>query len=132
MSFNVKIKIGYVTNFFEFVHYQVNKLIAIDPAGPIWDRHPVEYRLHRTDADIVHVLHTSDGFVGLEDPIGDVDFYPNGLNNQPVGCPNSKEVKCGCRKIRTITPPFHHNQGKLPYQIYSHCRFVCLVDYQLL
>ena len=109
-------------------------MIAIDPAGAIWDRHPAEYRLHRTDAEIVHVLHTSKGFYGLEDPIGDVDFYPNGLNNQPESCPNSNEVNCGCTKLpMSRIPPFlDHNQGMLPFQVYYN-KFlnyvVCLVYY---
>ena len=104
-------------------------MIAIDPAGAIWDRHPAEYRLHRTDAEIVHVLHTSKGFYGLEDPIGDVDFYPNGLNNQPVDCPNSNEVKCGCpEKWSAIPPFFDHNQGIFPFQVYPYCCALHLID----
>ena len=59
--------------------------MALDPAGAIFDWHPPKYRLHKNDAKVVHVFHTSARFLGLEDPIGHVNFYPNGLwNNQPL------------------------------------------------
>ena len=43
--------------------------------------------------------------MGIEDAIGDVDFYPNGLwDNQPIDCPNSNCVTCGCQKEWTYLP----------------------------
>ena len=92
----------------------VDKIFAIDPAGPIFDHHPPDFRLDRGDATVVHALHTSSGYYGLEDPIADVDFYPNGLwNNQPLDCPNSASFKCGCPKAWTSVHhwsfPWHYN-----------------------
>jgi len=40
-------------------------------------------RVDKSDADLVHVIHTS--ILGLEKSIGDADFYPNGGKKQP-GC----------------------------------------------
>ena len=95
-----------------FYLIKVDKILAIDPAGAIYDYHPPEYRLNKGDASVVHVLHTSSGFSGLEDAIADVDFYPNGLwNNQPLDCPNSASFQCGCPKIWTSTPGFYNNIG---------------------
>lgn len=92
--------------------------MGIDPAGPIFDQHSSKYRLDKNDANVVHVLHTSTPFSGLEDPIGHNDFYPNGLwDNQPETCPNSDQSVCGCPKEWTTTPNsiypfFHNNQGE--------------------
>ena len=91
---------------------KVDKILAIDPAGPIFDHHPPEFRLNKGDASVVHALHTSSGYSGLEDAIADVDFYPNGLwDNQPLDCPNSASFQCGCPKQWTLTPSFYHNIG---------------------
>jgi len=40
-------------------------------------------RIDRSDAARVQVIHTS--ILGLEEPIGNADFYPNGGKSQP-GC----------------------------------------------
>ena len=94
-----------------FIIIQVDKILGIDPAGAIFDYHPSEFRLDKSDASVVHVLHTSGypGFSGLEDTIADVDFYPNGMwHNQPIDCPNSESFKCGCSEISL----FWSNEGK--------------------
>ena len=98
---------------------QVDKILALDPAGAIFDHHPPEYRLNKEDATVVHALHTSSGFYGLEDPIADLDFYPNGLwENQPLDCPDSAMSQCGCPKEWTSCPGlqfpwFYNNMGVL-------------------
>ena len=108
-----------------YLIFEVDKILAVDPAGPIFDHHPPEYRLSQGDATVVHVLHTSSGFYGLEDAIADVDFYPNGLwDNQPLDCPNSSTFRCGCPKEwSTISVPqfpwFYHNMGMIPLSSYA-------------
>lgn len=98
---------------FATLFYQVDKIFAFDPAGPSYDHHPAKYRLDKDDATVVHVLHTSTAFLGLEDPIGDVDFYPNGLwDNQPVTCPNADKIQCGCPVEVTDVPWFYNGQGR--------------------
>lgn len=34
--------------------------------------------LGRGDADFVDIIHSNSGALGLRDPIGDADFFPNG------------------------------------------------------
>lgn len=67
-------------------------LAALDPAGPFFHNQMVSGRLDSTDALFVDVIHTDVNNpwywynMGLQEPIGHVDFYPNGGGYQP-GCP---------------------------------------------
>ena len=97
--------------------YQVDKIFALDPAGAAYDYHTSKYRLDKDDATIVHVMHTSTFFLGMEDPIGDVDFYPNGLwNNQPLTCPNADKIKCGCPNEWAMVPWFYNGELQGSYR----------------
>ena len=67
-----------------------SSLIGLDPAYPLFSMVNTDQRLDTTDAEFVDVIHTHSGLLitsGLSflDPIGHVDFYPNGGSAQ-VGC----------------------------------------------
>ncbi|KYN04718.1 Pancreatic lipase-related protein 2 [Cyphomyrmex costatus] len=61
----------------------IAEAVALDPAKPLFDSKGPGERVDRSDAARVQVIHTS--ILGLEEPIGDADFYPNGGKSQP-GC----------------------------------------------
>ncbi|KAK7794265.1 hypothetical protein R5R35_013600 [Gryllus longicercus] len=66
------------------------RISALDPAEPHFTKTPPIMRLDPTDADFIDVTHTDtapfiSGGLGLLEPVGHVDFYPNGGVNQP-GC----------------------------------------------
>nr|WOP79085.1 putative endothelial lipase [Spodoptera frugiperda] len=65
---------------------KVGRITGLNPTGRHWGSGT--QRLRDTDATYVEVIHT-DTFGalsnGIEDPIGHVNFYPNGGRNQP-GC----------------------------------------------
>ena len=67
------------------------RITGLDPAGPLFEFTDPAVRLDPTDARFVDVIHT-DGVsilqigLGLAQPSGDVDFFPNGGVDQP-GCP---------------------------------------------
>ncbi|MEE5462567.1 hypothetical protein V2M36_10945, partial [Streptococcus pneumoniae] len=67
----------------------VPHLIAIDPSLHGWTHHPG--RLGTDAAAIVEVLHTTAGFLGYDDPLGHIDFYPNGGSFQN-GC--GMDISC--------------------------------------
>jgi pancreatic triacylglycerol lipase len=62
----------------------------MDPAEPHFSKTDPIGRLDPTDADFVDVIHTDagpflSGGLGIFQPVGHVDFYPNGGIDQP-GC----------------------------------------------
>uniref|UniRef100_A0A182TKM6 Lipase domain-containing protein n=1 Tax=Anopheles melas TaxID=34690 RepID=A0A182TKM6_9DIPT len=64
---------------------RVGAIIGLDPAGPLFSSRDPKSRLDGTDAAYVEVIHTNGGTLGMYDPIGTADFYPNGGKHQP-GC----------------------------------------------
>lgn len=70
----------------------VHKLTGLDPAGPLFEFQDPRARLDRSDAKFVDVIHSNGetlilGGLGAAQPLGHVDFYPNGGRVQH-GCSN--------------------------------------------
>ncbi|KFO24156.1 Lipase member I, partial [Fukomys damarensis] len=79
-------------------HGEVGRITGLDPAGPKFSGKPLNSRLDYTDAKFVDVIHSDTDGLGLQEPLGHIDFYPNGGNKQP-GCPTSifsglEYIKC--------------------------------------
>ena len=75
----------------------LGRITGLDPAEPNFKHTDTRARLDPGDANFVDVIHT-DGSTfneisgyGLLDPVGHIDFYPNGGENQP-GCPRENWV----------------------------------------
>lgn len=64
---------------------KVNTIVGLDPAKPEFSIANEHERLAITDATYVEVIHTNGKKLGIYEPIGHTDFYPNGGVNQP-GC----------------------------------------------
>ena len=64
---------------------QLDGIIGLDPAGPVFEQNSEGKRLDKRDALMVKVLHINAGELGIAKAIGDVDIYVNGGKRQP-GC----------------------------------------------
>ncbi|XP_006153655.1 lipase member I isoform X2 [Tupaia chinensis] len=76
---------GFVGKMF---HGQLGRITGLDPAGPKFSGKPSYNRLDYTDAKFVDVIHSDANGLGIQEPLGHIDFYPNGGKKQP-GCPKS-------------------------------------------
>uniref|UniRef100_A0A4Q8K1M4 U74-Liphistoxin-Lsp1c_1 n=1 Tax=Liphistius sp. SGP-2016 TaxID=1905180 RepID=A0A4Q8K1M4_9ARAC len=68
---------------------KLGRITALDPAGPKFTKMPTTVKVYKTDANFVDVIHTDTNgtliSLGLPEPVGHMDFYPEGGNTQP-GC----------------------------------------------
>ncbi|XP_044745529.1 endothelial lipase-like [Coccinella septempunctata] len=71
--------------FYKHTKKKLSRIIALDPASPIFTVRPEAKRLNKNDADVVMVIHTDTINFGYPTNCGTIDFYPNGPNVQP-GC----------------------------------------------
>lgn len=75
-------------HFYKKTLTKLHRIIALDPAGPLFIERPFDKRLNEYDAEIVEAMHTDGGTFGFIEPCGTIDFFINGGSTQP-----------GCRKI---------------------------------
>lgn len=67
-------------NFFEQTGSHINRCTALDPAYVCFNEGQTLTTISRGDCGFVEVIHTNGGVLGMKQPAGDVDFYPNGYN----------------------------------------------------
>ncbi|KAA0199788.1 hypothetical protein HAZT_HAZT011309 [Hyalella azteca] len=75
---------------------KLDRVTGMDPAAPLFEEVDASQRINPNSARFVDIIHTnagSLGCLGMIEPVGQVDFYPNGGSHQ-VGCPlvNSTEI----------------------------------------
>lgn len=64
--------------FTKFTNRKIVRITGLDPARPCFSEGERLSGLQRGDADFIDIIHSNSGVLGVQDPIGDVDFYPNG------------------------------------------------------
>lgn len=86
------------------------KIIALDPAYPLFSMNRPNERVATGDARSVEVVHTAAGSLGFSTPLGDASFYPNGGRSQPGcgldmanGCSHSRSLEFYAESINTPT-----------------------------
>lgn len=64
----------------------IERITGLDPARPCFVGEVAFPRLSRKNAKFVDIIHSNPGDLGTEENIGDVDFYPGGLEVTKPGC----------------------------------------------
>ncbi|VVC41779.1 Triacylglycerol lipase family,Lipase/vitellogenin,Lipase, N-terminal,Alpha/Beta [Cinara cedri] len=62
---------------------QIPRITGLDPAKPLYANSDPVDRIDKTDGKFVDIIHTNGKKNGIYDPLGDIDFYPNGGKRQP-------------------------------------------------
>lgn len=65
----------------EVAKKKIPRIVASDPAGPVFSDRPCDERLCKEDASRVVIFHTS--YLGIEQPMGHIDYYVGNLDTQP-------------------------------------------------
>lgn len=85
---------GFASNSVEdSVGEKFHRITALDPALPFFATPLKNWKLDKTDAEFVDVIHTNGGIFGKLENCGHIDFYVNGGLVQPQ-CSEDKS-KCG-------------------------------------
>lgn len=94
----------------------LQRITGLDPAGPLFESQHPQARLDDTDAGFVDVIHSNGenlilGGLGSWQPMGTVDFYPNG-----------GRVQHGCSNLFVgAVSDIIWGNGLLPMNLKEHC-----------
>ncbi|XP_076115296.1 inactive pancreatic lipase-related protein 1-like [Mytilus galloprovincialis] len=80
----------------------LGRITGLDPAGPFFQYTDSAVRIDSTDADFVDIIHTDGTRYGLNEAVGDVDFYPNGGVHQPACLSDHLDPSIACSHVRAI------------------------------
>ncbi|CAI6364846.1 unnamed protein product [Macrosiphum euphorbiae] len=61
---------------------KISRITGLDPAMQLYENTDPKYRINKNDATFVDIIHTNGKGLGLIEPLGHIDFYPNGGKKQ--------------------------------------------------
>ncbi|XP_050427496.1 lipase member H-B-like [Adelges cooleyi] len=76
------------------------RITGLDPAKPLYAKSGPDDRISDTDAVLVDIIHTGTKRLGLCQPLGQIDFYPNGGEAQP-NCGKSDKKSGSCSHCKS-------------------------------
>jgi len=87
---------GYAGSYLKERGMTLGRITGLDPAGPLFKKNDVRFRLDRGDAAYVDVIHVSLLGIGASQANGHTEFFPNGSKIQN-GC-GSLDLSCSHRR----------------------------------
>lgn len=68
--------------------------LGLDPARPLFEIPPMgtDFRLEKSDAEFVDIIHTCGGMYGYRSSHGHADFYPNDGRARQPGCEGAQQM----------------------------------------
>ncbi|XP_065073525.1 phospholipase A1 member A-like [Ochlerotatus camptorhynchus] len=90
----------------------INSIIALDPAGPLFSAGQND-AVSPQDGLYVETIMTNAGLLGINEPLGQSNFYPNGGRTQP-GC--GTDVAGGCAHGRAPTFYIESLRSSVPFR----------------
>ncbi|XP_063549198.1 pancreatic triacylglycerol lipase-like [Cydia strobilella] len=87
------------------------RVTGLDPAGPLWRGN--DDAISSNAGTYVECIHTDGGILGLFNPSGDADFYPNGGRNPQPGCLISTCSHSRSHQLFASTVRYNHLNGSL-------------------
>ncbi|XP_065073472.1 lipase member H-like [Ochlerotatus camptorhynchus] len=90
----------------------INSIIALDPAGPLFSAGQAD-AVSPQDGLYVETIMTNAGLLGINVPLGQANFYPNGGRTQP-GC--GIDISGGCAHDRAPEFFMESLRSSVPFQ----------------
>ncbi|CAK9817304.1 Hepatic triacylglycerol lipase [Anthophora quadrimaculata] len=94
---------------------KVGRITGLDAAYPLYMNTGREGHLTASDALFVDVIHTDGGNFGFPNPIGHVDFYPNGGKPVQPGCNLRSVIRSSFSKLINQYIVCGHNRAWMFY-----------------
>ncbi|XP_012552225.1 pancreatic lipase-related protein 2 isoform X2 [Bombyx mori] len=81
----------------------ISRITGLDPALPLFEIPQLgpDFRLEKSDADFVDIIHTCGGIYGYRRSHGHADFYPNDGRPKQPGCDGIQPIIEGCSHGRS-------------------------------
>jgi len=76
------------------------RITGLDPAGFLYHTAPADEKLTPDDAQFVDVIHSGGLWIGTDEPVGHIDFYPNHGQAPQPGCEGEEPWGFGCSHER--------------------------------
>ncbi|KAJ2942620.1 hypothetical protein O0L34_g2087 [Tuta absoluta] len=86
-----------------FSQERISRITGLDPARPMFEfpYMPSDFRLEKSDAEFVDIIHTCGGVLGYRMSHGHADFYPNNGRAKQPGCEGRQMMMEGCSHGRS-------------------------------
>ncbi|CAL7933293.1 unnamed protein product [Xylocopa violacea] len=94
---------------------KVGRITGLDAAYPLYMNTGTDGHLAKTDAMFVDVIHTDGGHFGFPEPLGHVDFYPNGGRPVQPGCSWGNVIRMSLTRLTNLYIACGHNRAWMLY-----------------